>query len=242
MSRVHAAGALLLLAPLSHAATLDIDLLSVTQQRNDVQIPNSTQGTRFSLVDLLGRDAQAAARATLVFDGFGAGQQWRLVAAPLKIEGDGRLAAPVDFNGARFAAGPVRASYTFNSYRATYRWQIAQTPTWTWHAGLTAKVRNAETELRQSAVSASKKNTGLVPLLHLAGAAQYGPWRIALDADALASSRGRAIDLGARIGYPVTASLDAYAGVRVIDGGADSDEVYNFARLNQWSIGLRARF
>jgi hypothetical protein len=224
------------------AATLDIDLLSVSQQRNFVQIPNSAQGTRFSLVDVLGSDAEAAARVTLVVGGFGAGQQWRFIAAPFSIEGDGTLGAPVDFNGARFAAGPVRATYTFNSYRATYRWPLAQTPHWTWRAGVTAKVRDAEIALRQGAVASSKTNTGIVPLLHLAGEAQYGSWRIALDGDALASGQGRAIDLGARFGYALSNSLEAFAGVRVIEGGADNDEVYNFAQLNQVSLGLRARF
>lgn len=234
--------ALLPLPTVAAAATLDIDLLAVSQQRNVVQIPNSAQGTRFSLVDVLGSDAEAAARVTLVVGGFGAGQQWRFVAAPFSIEGDGTLAAPVDFNGARFVAGPVRASYAFNSYRATYRWPLAQTPHWTWHAGLTAKVRDAEIALRQGAVASSKTNTGLVPLLHLAGEAQYGRWRIALDGDALASGQGRAIDLGARFGYALSNSLEAFAGVRVIEGGADNDEVYNFAQLNQFSLGLRARF
>jgi hypothetical protein len=224
------------------AATLDIDLLAVSQQRNVVQIPNTAQGTRFSLVDVLGSDAEAAARVTLVVGGFGAGQQWRFIAAPFSIEGDGTLATPVDFNGTRFAAGPVRASYTFNSYRATYRWPLVQTPNWTWHAGLTAKVRDAEIALRQGVLSASKKNTGVVPLLHVAAEGQHGNWRFSFDADALASGQGRAIDVGLRGGYALTPSLTVFAGLRVIEGGSDNDEVYNFAQLNQASIGLRASF
>lgn len=233
---------LALLAPTAFAATLDLDLLSVTQQRNVVQIPNDATGTRFSLVDVLGRDAQAAARATLVFEGFRPGHQWRLMAAPFSLEGDGVLAAPVDFNGARFAAGPVRATYAFNSYRVTYRWPLHESANWSWHGGVTAKVRDAEIALAQAGVSSSKKNTGFVPLLHVAGEGRYGRWRVALDGDALASPQGRAIDLGARLGYALSPGWEAFAGLRVIEGGADNDTVYNFAQLNQLSLGLRARF
>jgi hypothetical protein len=233
---------LALLAPATFAATFDLDLLSVTQQRNVVQIPNDAAGTRFSLVDVLGRDARAAARATLVFEGLRPGHQWRLMAAPFSLEGDAVLAAPVDFNGARFAAGPVRATYAFNSYRLTYRWPLHESANWSWHGGVTAKLRAAEIALAQSGVSSSKKNTGFVPLLHVAGEGRYGAWRVALDGDALASPQGRAIDLGARLGYALSPVWEAFAGLRVIEGGADNDTVYNFAQLNQLSVGLRARF
>lgn len=236
-----AAAALLPLTPLS-AATLDIDLLSVSQQRNNVQIPNSALGTRFSLVDALGKAEQAGVRATLVTAGFAPGQQWRLVAAPFSIEDTGTLAAPVEFNGARFGAGPVRATYAFNSYRVTYRWSLAESANWAWHWGLTAKIRDAEIGLAQGAVASTKTNTGFVPLLHLAGEGAWGKWRLSLDGDALASGQGRAIDLGARAGYAISPALEVFGGVRVIEGGADNDTLYNFALLRQFSLGLRARF
>ncbi len=108
---------------------------------------------------------------------------------------------------------------------------------------MTAKIRNAEIALSQGAVSASKTNTGLVPLLHLSGEAKYGArWRASIDFDGLASPQGRAIDLGARVGYAITPTLEVFAGARIVEGGADNDEVYNFAQLNQLSLGLRARF
>ena len=224
------------------AATLDVDLLSVRQTRNVVQIPNSTEGSRFSLVDVLGRGPQSAMRATLVARGFEEGQQWRFLVAPLTIDGEGGLDAPVKFQGADFTAGPVFATYRFDSYRATYRWMFARTPFWTWHGGVTGKVRDAEITLRQGAVLSSKKNTGFVPLLHLSGEGQHGNWRFTFDSDALASPQGRAIDLGVRVGYALSGSVETFVGGRIIDGGADNDKVYNFARLQQWSLGLRALF
>jgi hypothetical protein len=226
----------------AHAVTLDVDLVSVSQARNTVQIPNDARGTRFSLVDVLGSGSHTAARVTLVTDGLRPGQQWRFLAAPFTLEGDGRLASPVAFDGSTFAPGPVRATYTFNSYRATYRWPLSTAGNWTWHWGVTAKIRDAEIALRQGATSARKTNTGFVPLLHLAGEGSFGRWRLSFDFDGLASPQGRAFDIGARLGYEITPQVDVFAGLRVIEGGADNDSVYNFAQLDQGSLGLRVRF
>lgn len=225
------------------AATFDLDLLSVWQQRNTVQVPNDAANSRFSLTDVLGKGPTAGGRATLVFGGFRPGHEWRLLAAPFSIDDGGTLAAPIRFQNTDFAAGAVQAKYRFDSYRATYRLPLASSANWDWHWGVTAKVRAAEITLAQGAVSASKSNTGVVPLLHLAGEGRYGThWRVSLDFDGLASPQGRAIDLGARIGYAITPSMDVFAGARIVEGGADNDEVYNFAQLNQLSLGVRARF
>jgi hypothetical protein len=234
--------ALTLAAPAS-AATFDLDLLSVWQQRNTVQVPNDAANSRFSLTDVIGKGPTAGVRATLVFDGFRPGHQWRLLAAPFSIDDSGTLAAPIRFQNTTFAAGAVDAKYRFDSYRATYRLPLTSTTHWDWHWGVTAKIRNAEIALSQGAVSASKTNTGLVPLLHLSGEAKYGAhWRASIDFDGLASPQGRAIDLGARVGYAITPTLEVFAGARIVEGGSDNDEVYNFAQLNQLSLGLRARF
>ena len=222
--------------------TLDVDLVSASQARNTVQIPNTAAGTRFSLVDVLGQSAQTAARLTLVTSGLRPGQQWRFLAAPLTIDGSGRLDRTVQFNGETFAPGPVDATYTFNSYRVTYRWPLSETRDWRWHWGVTGKIRDAQIGLRQGGTGASKSNTGFVPLLHLAGEGRSGRWRFSFDADGLASPQGRAFDLGARVGYEVGPSVDLFGGIRMIDGGADNDEVYNFARIDQLTLGLRTRF
>ena len=230
------------LAPATEATTLDVDVLSVRQLRNDVQIPNTATGTRFSLVDVLAPEEHRAVRLTLVTAGFDTGHQWRFMAAPLTIDGDGTLAGPAKFNGADVTAGSVFATYRFDSYRASYRWPLSQSPFWEWHGGITGKIRDAEITLRQGNVTSSKKNTGFVPLLHLAGEGRHGPWRLSLDTDALASPQGRAIDAGARVGYALSDSIEGFVGGRIIDGGADNDTVYNFARLRQWSMGIRGHF
>jgi hypothetical protein len=57
-------------APAAADTILEVDLLSVSQARNTVQISNTGDGTRFSLVDVLGRSSQTTARLTLVTRGF----------------------------------------------------------------------------------------------------------------------------------------------------------------------------
>jgi hypothetical protein len=142
--------------------------------------------------------------------------------------------APIDFEGARFAAAePLEATYSFNSYRLTYRYRIRDTKCTTVWVGGTAKVRDATVALRQGALSRRKDNVGFVPLLYLAGDWRCAPrWHLSLDADALAGGPGRAIDAGLKIGYDLSKSLTFQAGYRTLEGGADVEETYNFAWLH----------
>lgn len=226
-------------APVS---SIDLDLLTVRQERNDAQIPNDATGTRVDLAEVLGEGPWTSVRLTWVTPGFGEGQQWRVMLAPLEIEEAGVLRAPLNFNGATFTPGTVRAGYRFNSWRLGYRWPLLRTAHWQWHAGLTAKVRDADISFSQAGVSARKANVGLVPLAHIAGEARYGDWRVAVDGDALASPQGRAVDVGVRAGYAFTPAAEAFVGLRTLEGGADNDEVYNFAWFNQVSLGVRVRY
>lgn len=223
-------------------SALDLDLLAVRQDRNDVQIPNNAAGSRVDLAEVLGDGPWASLRLTWVTPGLGEGQQWRVMLAPLEIEEAGLLRAPLAFNGASFAPGLVRAGYRFNSWRVSYRWPLLRTAHWQWHAGVTAKVRDAEISFSQGGVAARKANVGLVPLAHVAGEGRYGDWRLSVDGDGLASPQGRAFDLGARLGYAVSPTTEAFVGLRTLEGGADNDEVYNFAWFNQVSLGIRRRY
>lgn len=224
------------------ASSLDLDLLMVRQDRNEAQIPNNATGTRVDLADVLGDGPWTSARLTWMTPGLGEGQQWRVMLAPLEVEETGMLRAPVTFNGATFAPGAVRAGYRFNSWRLSYRWPVLRTAHWQWHAGLTAKVRDAEISLSQAGVTARKANVGLVPLAHVAGEASYGAWRVSVDGDGLASPQGRAFDIGVRAGYAFTPAAEVFVGLRSLEGGADNDEVYNFAWFNQLSLGVRVRY
>jgi hypothetical protein len=213
------------------------------QSRNDVQIPNTAAGTRFSLVDVAGTGPVPAARLYVLWN-INDRHGLRVLLAPLSYTEDGRLASTVNFSGSTFQPGiPTDATYKFNSWRITYRYNFHQGTTWNWWVGFTAKLRDAKIELQQGSTSAAKTDLGFVPLLHLAGTVRIGEaWSAILDVDALAGGPGRAIDGTLKISYDLARSWSLAAGYRTVEGGADVEEVYNFAWLHFAAVSLTYRF
>lgn len=214
----------------------------VWQGRNVVQIPNDASGTRFSLVNVAGHGPWLAARGYATWN-MNERHALRLLVAPLTLRGTGTIDRPVLFAGASYAPGaPVKASYTFNSYRLTYRYRLSETPHTTAWIGFTGKVRDAAIALEQGTTSSRKANVGFVPLLHLAGEWRAAPrWLATLDADALAGGPGRAEDVAVKLGYRATDRLSFHAGYRMVEGGADVPETYNFAWLHFAVLSARLR-
>ena len=212
---------------------LELEGGAAWQSYNDVEIPNDGSATRFSLSDLTGRGPWPAGRVYLTWN-LGERHGLRALAAPFSLTETGVPEAPIDFEGARFAAGaPLDATYTFNSYRLTYRYRVRGTERTTAWVGFTAKVRDATVDLEQGATARRKDNVGFVPLLHLAGEWRAASrWRLSLDADALAGGPGRAIDAALKVGYDLRDDLTLQAGYRTLEGGADVEETYNFAWLH----------
>jgi hypothetical protein len=203
------------------------------QSYNDVEIPNDGTATRFSLSELVGNGPWAAGRVYVTWN-VGERHGLRLLLAPFSLTESGVPSRSLDFAGSTFAAQePVEATYTFNSYRLSYRYRFrsaARTSAW---VGFTAKVRDAEVSLEQGATSATKDDLGFVPLLHLAGEWRVAPrWRLGLDADGLAGGPGRAVDAALKLGYDPGGAWMVQGGYRTVEGGADVDEVYSFAWLH----------
>lgn len=220
---------------------IDLEWGAAWQARNDVQSPNSASGTRFALDGVTGSGPFSAPRLQLTWR-LNPRDDLRLVAAPLRISEQGTLASPVRFEGEAFAAGATSAIYRFDSYRATWRRTFHESPDWVLKAGVTGKIRDAEITLRQGQTSATRTDLGFVPLLHFYAQRQLDPRSsLVFDADGLASPRGRAFDLSLRYVHDFHRSLSGFAGIRMLDGGADNDSVYNFARLNYLTVGLSIR-
>lgn len=212
---------------------------AVWQSDNDVEIPNDGSATRFSLSDLTSRGPWPAGRVYVTWN-LGERHGLRALVAPFSLTGTGVPDTPIDFEGERFAAGvPLDASYTFNSFRLTYRYRARATERTTAWVGFTAKVRDATIELQQGATTGRKDDVGVVPLLHLAGEWRASPrWRLSLDADALAGGPGRAIDAALKAGYDVRDDLALQIGYRTLEGGADVEETYNFAWLHYAVVSI----
>lgn len=212
------------------------------QTSNDVQIPNTTAGTRFSLKDIAGKGPWLAPRFEAIWN-MNNKHGIRVLLAPLSYAETGTTDEPIEFAGSRFdASSPVRAEYRFNSWRAGYRYHLAEREQWDFWVGATLKVRDAEIKLTQGNTSSSDDDLGVVPLLYLAGEYRMGDrWRLAADLDGLAGGPGRAIDAGLSLNYRLNTNWWLGAEYRALEGGADIDELYNFAWFNSALLTLSYR-
>jgi hypothetical protein len=224
--------------PCGAAVESEVEVGFVFAGRNDVRIPGDV-GTAISFSDDLKIDPAPVFRVRL---GYRFGERHLITAlyAPLQLNASGAVDRDVSFAGGTYQAGsPLLAVYRFDSYRLTYRYSFIQRAGLEIAAGLTAKIRDAEVSL-YGAEARSKTNTGFVPLLNVHVAWRPGNRRfgLLLDADALVAPQGRAEDVLLAITWVVRDGLELRAGYRTLEGGADNDEVYNFAWLHYAVIGV----
>lgn len=220
-------------AQASHRFTLELEAGPVWQSRNDVRIPNDDSATRFSLRDLAGAGAWPAGRLYLRWN-INERHSLRALAAPLSFTETGRLDGSVRFAGASLLPGsPTRGTYRFNSWRLSWIYRFHHGERWTWRAGFTAKIRDADIELRQSGAGGAKSDVGFVPLVHLSANRRLAErWSLDFDLDALAGGPGRAEDLALKLAWTAGERWTLAGGYRTVEGGADVDSVFAFAWLH----------
>ena len=212
---------------------VEMEVGPVWQSRNDVEIPNDGTATRFSLKDLVGDGPWAAGRFYFTWN-ISRRHGMRVLLAPLSYTESGTFDQPVIFAGETYAAGsPTEATYQFNSWRATYRYQFKRGERWNWWIGFTAKIRDAKIELQQGATTSKDTDLGVVPLVYLRGDYRFARrWHLLLEADFLGGGPGRAEDASLRLGLDFGDHWALAFGYRTVEGGVDVDEVYNFAWFN----------
>ena len=66
--------------------------------------------------------------------------------------------------------------------------------------------------------------------------------RAVVDLDALAGGPGRAEDLSLKLAYDINERWTVTGGYRTVEGGADTDEVYNFAWFHSAVVSAVVRF
>jgi len=223
--------------------SLELEAGSVWQSSNEVQIPNSDLGTRFSLKDLVGTGPWPAGRVYFTWN-INQKHGLRLMLAPLSYTETGIFDEDVLFAGEAYESGvPTEATYQFNSWRLSYRYKFKNGERWQLWVGFTAKIRDAKIELRQGDTTSKDDDFGFVPLLHFAADWRFAEkWHIIADLDGLAGGPGRAIDLSLKIGYDINDRWSVTGGYRTVEGGADVDEVYNFAWFNYAVVSGVVRF
>ena len=223
--------------------SVDVEAGMVIPGYNDVQIPNDDTGTRFSLKNDLDIEQKAYYRLRLNYR-LGKKHALSLLYAPLSLDAAGILEAPVNFEGVHFDSGSaVNALYRFNSYRLTYKYRLISKSKLNFWIGFTAKIRDAEVKLEADTRESSKTNVGFVPLLHVSLRWNWGKsLGFLFEADALAAKQGRAEDVAAAIFYRLGKNVKLKFGYRFVEGGANVDEVYNFAMINYFYGGLIFNF
>jgi hypothetical protein len=215
---------------------------SVATAKNDVQIPGDT-GTRFSLSDDLHAERAFSWRVEAGYI-FGGRDYVGFMVSPLTVTSQGRMARDVLFAGSTFPAGTdLTAKFRFDSYRLTWRRKLVAKDTIDIWLGLTGKVRDAAISLEGNGTKAEKKNTGFVPLVNFYGEWRFAnPWSLRIAGDALGASQGRAEDVLVAVTYALSDTARILAGYRILEGGADNDEVYTFSLFHYIVGGVEVRF
>ncbi len=221
---------------------LQLSFGSSWQQSNDVQIPNNDTSTRFSLRDAVGEGPLPLLRLEAKWS-FKDRHGIRVLLAPLEYTESATFNETVRFAGASFdSTERVDATYRFNSWRLGYYYTLKNTDTTTIRIGGTLKVRDAEIRLAQGNTTSFDDDVGVVPLLYLAGEHRLTDrWTLGADLDGLAGGPGRAIDAGVALSYKLASQWHVGVEARILDGGADTDDVYNFARFTSAAFTIRAR-
>lgn len=233
---------LFVVKPMYAQISVDLETGPVFAGYNNVRIPGDT-GTLFSLND--GIKAE-----TTIFYRLRASYKIKnrhtisLLYAPLKIKSEGRNTDDIVFEDALFPNNTtIDGTFKFNSYRLTYRYDIVNNPKLIFGLGLTAKIRDASIALASPSLSAKKTNVGFVPIINFRlwwkASEKFG---LLLDGDALAAPQGRAEDILLAATYKLSEQIGVRAGYRILEGGADNDEVYNFSLFHYASFGITYTF
>ena len=222
--------------------SLDFENGAAFNGMNDVASPGDT-GTRFSLTDDFQSKSGYFFRLRMTWQ-LGRRHALSALAAPLRLTASGPAPKDIRFFGAEIPAGaPVEGRYRFDSYRLTYRYTLIDSPRWTIGVGFTAKIRSAGIRLESGSMRPEKTNLGFVPLLHARVEWKSGKvFRFLLEADALAAPQGRAEDVLAALLVKLGPAVTLKAGYRIVEGGADNEEVYNFALIHYAVAGLIIEF
>ena len=209
---------------------------------NDVRSPGTT-GTLFSLSEELEADATAFFRLRLGWE-INEKHTVTLLAAPLRFKSTGSLDRDLNYEGTIFPTGTaLKGSYRFDSYRITWRRALRGSDRFSWGLGLTGKIRSAAISVGGGGMFAEKPDLGFVPLFNFAFAWKADDrFTVIFEGDAAAAPQGRAEDVLLGVRYTVNDRFEAYGGYRLLEGGADVDEVYTFTLVNYGSIGIRVHF
>ena len=198
---------------------------------NDIRFGNN--GTLFSLKNDFQTPVSPFLRLRAGYLSNGKNHFYRLY-APLKIVVNGTIEKNILFDGKDFKANlPIEAVYKFNSYRFSYNRRIISNDKFKFGLGFSAKIRDAGTSLKNKELLSENFSIGFVPLVNV-----IANWDISQKVgikflvEGIIASKGRAIDLSLSGKYNFTKNLQGNIGYRLLEGGADGTNRYNFIQLH----------
>jgi hypothetical protein len=220
---------------------LDLEAGVTFQNDNSVRVDGRTS-TRFDMNRLQGEPASPFFRATVEADPWQR-HGFRFAYQYLRTEGSGALPGATTFTTGVFAPG-VRTTgkHRFDTWRFTSRCTLVQQENVRLRIGVTGLIRDAEIRLTQGGLVRRDSDLGFVPLLHASFDGRIAP-RVTLmgEIDALGASQGRAIDLGLRAACGLDRHWQVTGGWRFLDGGANNQDVFHFARFHTLTAGVAYR-
>lgn len=229
-------------APVSAEYVINLQGAAVFTEKNDIRIPGDS-GTKFSLSDDLSADTEYTGRLEAGYihkgrDYFG------IVIAPLSVDSHGRVDRDISYAGTTFPAGTdLDARFRFDSYRFTWRRKLISRDDLDVWLGVSGNIRDAAITVEGGGQKAEKTNTGFVPLINFLLDWRFSkPWSFRIAGDALVGPQGRAEDVLFGVVYDVGAATKVFAGYRILEGGADNDEVYTFSLFHYAVAGMEISF
>lgn len=221
---------------------VDVEGGAVGSSYNDIRIPGDT-GTMFSLTDGLESKVEPFFRLRVGMT-LGRRHTLSLLYAPLTVKSSGTLPYILQYFGVTFPQDtPLDATYKFNSYRISWRYELVDREKIRFGIGLSFKIRDAAIKVTDGTDTAEKTNVGFVPLINFR--LEYlvsSKWSLLLEGDALAAPQGRAEDVLVAVVFKPVPSLAVRLGYRFLEGGADNDEVYTFSMFHYLSAGATWTF
>ena len=233
---------LLFTTPVLSQFEFDLETGAYFSGYNDVRIPGDN-GTLFSLSEELEADPGIYYRIRLYYN-ISERHHIGALYAPLTINSSGEVNKEIIFNETTFPANtPLDGTFQFNSYRLIYRYDFLLREKIEMGIGFTAKIRDAKISLSGTGLKEEKTNVGFVPIIHFRLLWKWSrSIALLLDGDALAAPQGRAEDILIALQIKASENIDLKAGYRILEGGADNDEVYTFSLVNYAAIGVMIHF
>ncbi len=212
--------------------------------KNDLQRPNNMDGTRFSLSDDLQRENNGVFSPRVEVEYTYKRNHFILTGSWLKDKYRGIAPKQIKYNGATFAEGAdLRSTYSFNTYRLTYRYRFVEREKFDFEFGATLLLRDAYIKLADSEQESRFDNVGVAPLLsYYLGWKPNSRFTVLSYGDAFGVKVGRAIDIYAGVKYQFIDNASFSIGYRLLEGGSDVDRIYTMSLFQYLSFGIGINF